>query len=373
MNILDYRPGILPRHFLEEINDNIIFDCSKIDHSAIDLTLGNVCWKMKGSLRLTKDLTFETISTNESYTDKQYDLRKEMILEPRKTYVIQLKEYFRNNHNNDIHGVATGKSSIGRLDVLTRLLVNGHNEYDTVPINYNGPLYLEVTPITFPIKVKTGYSLNQLRLFRGKPELSLITAEELKLYRNLTFLAENQSHLTLNLEPDEGYDTEVIAFKALSPDNEDNFRPIDIGKEKNANPREYWETVKPNAQKDILIEKDKFYIMRSKERFSLPEDVGVYCQAITENLGEIRIHYAGFVHPGFGMHREDEKGTPLIFEIRGHSVSAFLRHGELMAKISFYKTSSPVNFDNNDIDIMKKESYNNQELTLSKFLSAWSN
>ena len=53
-------------------------------------------------------------------------------------------------------------------------------------------------------------------------------------------------------------------------------------------------------------------------------------------MGEIRIHYAGFVHPYFGFFlREWEKGTPLIFEVRGHQVPVSLADKEKMANLIF--------------------------------------
>ncbi len=102
----------------------------------------------------------------------------------------------------------------------------------------------------------------------------------------------------------------------------------------------------------------------------LPRDVGVHCQAITENLGEIRIHYAGFVHPGFGLYRNGV-GTPLIFEVRGHTVDAFLRDGEIMANIDFYRLSEGVEFTEEEERKMAAEVYQNQELQLSQYFGEW--
>jgi dCTP deaminase len=81
--------------------------------------------------------------------------------------------------------------------------------------------------------------------------------------------------------------------------------------------------------------------------------------AVAEALGELRIHYAGFVHPRFGEARDDDKGAPLIFEVRGHNIRAFLQDGEALAKLEYYYMSQ---------DASKYScTYNEQELTLSKF------
>jgi dCTP deaminase len=102
--------------------------------------------------------------------------------------------------------------------------------------------------------------------------------------------------------------------------------------------------------------------LRSKERFNLPSDVAVSCRAISETLGELRIHYAGFVHPFFGSH--EEKGTPIIFEVRGHNVTTFLRDGEVLANINFHRMSKPAE-DPGPGD------YSKQELKLSKYFKDW--
>lgn len=370
MNIHQWRPGILPRQLLQELRESVIFNCSDLDHSSIDLHLSNDAWKMNGSLRLAQDLTFEMINDDDHYVAEKIDLSSPQALHPLSTYVIKLREYFRDNHGHFLTGQATGKSSIGRLDVLTRLLVNNCDEFDTLPKDYNGSLYLEVTPITFPIIVSEGLSLNQLRLFKGQPEVSRIDSRDLPLFGKLTD-SEKPDHLTLSLESTDILSKKVVAFRAKDQNTVNSKPVIDISKPTVYDPQDGWELVTASDRRDVLIQKDRFYILRSKERFQLPDDVGVYAQAITENLGEIRIHYAGFVHPGFGLHRLDKKGTPLIFEVRGHTVDAFLRQGELMAKISYYRTSQPVEFAEKEIEEMQQETYNNQELTLSKYFKPW--
>jgi len=62
--------------------------------------------------------------------------------------------------------------------VLARLIVDGMYNYegfdDTMWEGGNGSMFLEVTPITFHVRVKEGSSLSQLRFFYGKPEQSIV-------------------------------------------------------------------------------------------------------------------------------------------------------------------------------------------------------
>jgi len=142
-------------------------------------------------------------------------------------------------------------------------------------------------------------------------------------------------------------------------------------------PCDYWTFVEPDQARRLKIQANNFYILRSKERISLPEGVAIYCRAIDETIGEMRIHYAGFVHPRFGTTRSDKKeGTPLIFEVRGHQVNVSLADGERMANLIFYRMSK----DSPEEEKKgkgkgkikrRKKSYEDQSLQLSKFFKQW--
>lgn len=77
----------------------------------------------------------------------------------------------------------------------------------------------------------------------------------------------------------------------------------------------------------------------------------------------MRIHYAGFVHPYFGVRDDGENGTPLIFEVRGHQVDVSLRHEERMANLTLYRMSKDADPDNSV--------YGKQTLKLSSFFADW--
>lgn len=121
-----------------------------------------------------------------------------------------------------------------------------------------------------------------------------------------------------------------------------------------------------------MIEKDKFYLLRSKEKISVPPGIAIYCRASDETIGEMRIHYAGFAHPYFGYERNDGvEGTPLIFEVRGHQVNVTLTDGEKMANLTFYRMSKDGEKEESKNGEKKESSYQKQSLQLSKFFAPW--
>jgi deoxycytidine triphosphate deaminase len=99
------------------------------------------------------------------------------------------------------------------------------------------------------------------------------------------------------------------------------------------------------------------------------DGIAVYCRAIDETIGEMRIHYAGFAHPFFGRERADRQtGTPLIFEVRGHDVKVTLTDGEKMARLIFYRMSEDCRLPKQKTR-RQKSGYENQTLKLSEFFS----
>jgi dCTP deaminase len=141
-------------------------------------------------------------------------------------------------------------------------------------------------------------------------------------------------------------------------------------------PWDYWRFRKSDEHLRLRIEEGNFYILRSRERIALPSGVAVYCRASDETIGEMRIHYAGFVHPLFGRRHGADVGTPLIFEVRGHDVNVSLRHGEKMARLIFYRMSQDAVLDEDEeAEVTAAEDeglYEQQNLQLSKFFGQWS-
>jgi len=101
----------------------------------------------------------------ESVVMHQIDLTAGAVLETGCVYLIPLRESLNLPHN--ILGLANPKSSTGRLDVFTRVICDGGEQFDTIPAGYSGPLYMEVAPRTFPILARPGDRLGQIRFRRG--------------------------------------------------------------------------------------------------------------------------------------------------------------------------------------------------------------
>ena len=94
----------------------------------------------------------------------EIDLTHGAVLEAGCVYLVPLIEQL--NLRATIAAFANPKSSIGRIDVFTRLIADRQDSFDAVEEGYSGPLFAEICPRTFSIKVRYGSRLNQIRFLR---------------------------------------------------------------------------------------------------------------------------------------------------------------------------------------------------------------
>jgi deoxycytidine triphosphate deaminase len=384
----DWVPGVLSNRQVRELikESHLLYidpESEDVDLSAINLKLSKQAWQMTRGAVKPFGADYEYFLNRSGYA-KSIGFEGRIELEPRTTYVFRLQLEFDKEFREArrFHGHATGRSSVGRVDVLTRLIVDGMDQYEGFTAEQlasegSGKLFLEVTPITFRVAVRPDTALSQLRLFFGTPESCLIKGSDIV---ESTLRVENRSHadgvLCLSLEPEQH--DKISAFRADVEDKVKTPRPAiplwkNEEKEKPDPAAGYWERVMAeggvkNRDWFLPIEHGRFYILKSHERLRLPGGVAVYCKPSDETIGEMRIHYAGFVHPWFGSNRADNlEGTPLIFEVRGHDLPTVLGHKEKLARLEYYRMSDdPARPENK-----KNDRYENQSLQLSTFFREW--
>jgi dCTP deaminase len=351
-------------------------DDKLIAASAIDLPLGDRYWEMKGSCRTGKEYKVsDLIHKHSSHPSEPKSLAGGPVTLKRRHVYLFEADCELDLTNMRVKGKATGRSSVGRLDVLVRLLVNESERFDFVVGGTKHQLFVEVTPISFDLEVKRGTTLSQLRLYKGEERDISLTKRELYYEEDDTFPVVNESGQPYREPCEDAADDIWFPFRLdLAPDpivkcsafvtkNSDGLSPIDPDKKAHYNPRSYWE---PIESKDdaIALEPDRLYILRSKERLRIPKHLALECKSYTTEMGEWRIEYAGFAHPYFGSLRDDKKGSPIIFEVRGHNVPTILTHEIPLGNVRFLRMSKPASNPG-------ETSYEKQELALSKCFRPW--
>jgi dCTP deaminase len=288
-----------------------------------------------------------------------------VVLERGCTYVMELQEAL--NLPKNISAGANPKSSTGRLDVFTRLISDHGEVFDWVDSNYRGKLYVEISPMTFSIRVRKGSRLNQLRFLRrtssqgryDRPELDDKELEELhnaeRLVSGTDLTIRNGLNVRVDLRgPRAG---SVIGYKARK------FTGI-VDVDEKTHPRdEFWEPIKSNASGLLILDPQQFYILASKEKIQVPPAYAAEMAPIDPMMGEFRAHYAGFFDPGFGHMPNDEHGSKAVLEVRSHDVPFVLEDGQIIARLVYeHLTDRPTRLYGRKL----KSNYQGQGLKLSK-------
>ena len=284
---------------------------NQIQPASLDLTLSNKCYRIKASfipnnLKISKVIKELSLSL--------LDLNKNTLLEKNCIYLCELNEKL--NLPSNIKGKSNPKSTTGRLDIFTRVITENGTEYDFINYNYKGKLYLEIIPQSFSIIIKENISLSQIRLFKG-----LNSENKIKQLNISVSILKNQ----------------ISAYKAKKITSAINIDKINYYKSD-----KFWEKIIPK-ENNFIIEKDEFYILRSKENIVIKNNQAAELEPFKDSFGNFRVHYAGFFDPGFG---NNVKGTPAVLELRAYDTPFIIRNGQLVGQLNYY-----------NIEEVKKENY----------------
>jgi dCTP deaminase len=298
-----------------------------VQPASIDVPIGTKAYLVK-----QKFLPFNnTVSyITERLTIETVNLQHGGLLHKGCTYIIPTELLV--NLPETIEGKLSPKSSIGRIDLLVRTITDNVGLYDTVPAGTEGRLYVEVTP-NFNVVVHAHDTLNQLMFFSGRVDVSLHDEPILfgsegqplkkKYYGDDTLL------LTLDLKK-----SAFVGYKGKKTNN-----VIDIHMRNFYEPKDFFDEVHTQNRDHgkLTLEKDRFYILYTKEFVSIPIDFSSEMIPFSNLIGELRVHYAGFFDSGFGYGKEGEvRGRQGVLEIRPHE-DITVYDGQPICLMEFYK------------------------------------
>ena len=355
MNKVQKSAGILSsQEILDLISKKIINSEQKINNdiiqpASIDLRLGNKAWRVPASFLPGKGN--KVSSRLKDLAMHEFSIIDGAVLECGCVYIVKLLESV--SLTDDLSGIANPKSSTGRLDVFTRLIVDGAQEFEAVPAGYEGSLYLEISPRTFSVLVRTGSRLNQLRLKRGT---SFTSDKEMEILQEHVGLVRNKDSLELPdkikngvpLSVDLTGENGLVGFKARK-----HSMLIDVDKPNFYKRELFWEKIttedlihstnfskKNNGSGALILSPDAFYILASKEYVSVPSNYAAEMRAYDTKVGEFRAHYAGFFDPGFGLSELGASKTRAVLEVRSHDVPFLIEQGQTVCRLVYEPMSS---------------------------------
>lgn len=309
-------------------------DDDQIQPASLDLRLGACAYRVRASFlpgpRHTVDAKLKDLVLH------RIDLAEGAVLETGCVYIVPLQESL--NLPKGVSAAANPKSSTGRLDIFTRVITDQAQEFDKVPDGYEGPLYAEISPRTFPILVRAGSRLSQIR-FRAGATLATDTLIH-ALHKHDPLIASGE----LNIDGGLALTVDLTAMtKANNKDGPKNgpvgFRAkrhsalVDVDKKAALDVLDYWEPIWQKGS--LILDPDQFYILASKEAVRVPPTHAAEMVPFNPLVGEFRVHYAGFFDPGFGHSSGGGEGARAVLEVRSHEVPFILEDGQIIGRLVY--------------------------------------
>jgi dCTP deaminase len=325
----------------------------QIQPSSLDLRLGTKAWRIRASFLPGHKST--VINQLDSLGMQSMDILNGCIFEKNCVYLVLLEEHLK--LPNKLNAISNAKSSIGRLDLLTRLITDFGTEFDRITNGYEGPLYVEINPKSFSVLVRSGMKLNQIRFRNGKVLVDDLQLKRLNEEQKLTSedaVIDDGISFSVDLKGDKN---KIVGYKARA-----NAPLIDLNKINYYEITDFWEPVYTKVE-GLILDPGAFYILVSKETVHIPPNYAAEMSPYLAIVGEFRVHYAGFFDPGFGHAAVGGTGSRGVLEVRCHESPFTLKDGQIVGRLIYeFMSDVPDILYGSDLN----SNYQGQTLKLSK-------
>ena len=341
--------GILPDYMIAALADDgaILRSCDfvpdQIQPASLDLRLGEVAYRVRASFLPGPQTT--VAKRIDELKLHEIALGDGAVLETGCVYIVPLLESLA--LPEVISAAANPKSSTGRLDVFTRVIADETRGFDRIKPGYHGPLYAEISPRTFPVLVREGSRLSQIRFRHGNALLGgealralharerLVDDDNADVSEGIAVgvdLAGNLPLSSAQVRSGAGGASRVVGYRAKR-----HTGLIDVERRAGYDLAEFWEPIAARKDQSLILDPDEFYILASKEAVQVPPDYAAEMVPFDPLVGEFRVHYAGFFDPGFGYAGAGGRGARAVLEVRSREVPFILEHGQIVGRLVYEK------------------------------------
>lgn len=315
--------GILPDTMLREaIGSGWIVgaDPAGVQPSSLDLSLSDEGWEVPASFLPHGAPVADRIA---SFGGRRLDLSRGLVLRPDRIHLVRCREALALPPG--ISAVFNAKSSSGRLDLFVRSVHDGGRRFDEAEDGASGGIWLELVSRSFPVLVREGSRLAQVRLCAGGARRGISDDELGRLLpRHALVSGGLVSHVDL------GADASGVFGWRSTPGG---APPLDVDLPASVDPAGYFEPVELSSGALLLVP-GSFYILRTRETISVPPDCAAEMVALDPTSGEFRAHYAGFFDPGFGW--GEGNASRGVLEVRAHDLPFVLEDGQAIARLIYH-------------------------------------
>ena len=304
----------------------------QIQPASLDLRLGRRAWRMRASFLPGPQRA--VASCIEQLALHEIDLEHEAVLETGCVYLAELIEGLELPPG--VAAAANPKSSTGRIDVFTRVIADRASEFDTIEAGYQGRLYAEISPRTFPIIVRAGSRLSQIRFRVGQARLNDEGHASLHAREPLVDSARPVlvGGVAVSIDLAGFGSSGVIGYRAKR-----HTGLVDVDKVASHDMVDFWEPLNGGSRRDFILDPGEFYILASKESVRVPADHAAEMTPFDPLVGEFRVHYEGFFDPGFGLAEAGGSGARAVLEVRSHDVPFILEDGQIVGRLVYERMS----------------------------------
>ena len=309
------------------------FAADQIQPASLDLRLGAIAYRVRASFLPGPGITVAQRIVELKL--HEFALSGGAVLETNCVYIVPLIESLALPPN--IAAATNPKSSTGRLDVFTRVIADETRGFDRVAGGYHGPLYAEISPKTFPVLVREGSRLSQMRFRRGDAALSANALRALHARERLVDRTEavmgDGIAVSIDLSGSSRRDgASIVGYRAKR-----HTAVIDVERRASYEVGDFWEPIAARTDKSLILDPDEFYILASTEAVQVPPDYAAEMVPFDPLVGEFRVHYAGFFDPGFGYAGSGGLGSRAVLEVRSREVPFILEHGQIVGRLVYEK------------------------------------
>jgi len=309
------------------------FAPDQIQPASLDLRLGAVAYRVRASFLPGPGIA--VASRIVELKLHEFALTEGAVLETSCVYIVPLIESLA--LPPDIAAATNPKSSTGRLDVFTRVIADETRGFDRVEAGYHGPLYAEISPKTFPVLVREGSRLSQIRFRHGDAALDGAALRALHARERLVDRAEAVmgEGIAVSVDLSAGgprSETGIVGYRAKR-----HTGVIDVERRAVYDVADFWEPIAARADRSLILDPDEFYILASTEAVQVPPDYAAEMVPFDPLVGEFRVHYAGFFDPGFGYAGAGGLGARAVLEVRSREVPFILEHAQIVGRLVYEK------------------------------------
>jgi len=303
---------------------------SQIQPSSFDLTVGGRFYCLPCSSLPLKGEKLENYFKKVSSYEFDISDGRSGFLHKGKIYVVKLNEAF--DLPEYIAARANPKSSIGRVDLHVRLIIEGGGSFDDIPSGYTGEVWLELFSRSFDIQIYKGISLTQIRFFDSS--VKSLSAEEISCLNRDCGIVYSLSGDSCGASSEKLMRKESLGMSVSVPESgfvgyiaRDDAPSVDLSK-RDLPASLYFDKVISKGG-SFIVSPESFYILYSNEIINIPVSTCAEMLDIETAVGEFRGHYAGFFDPGFS--------AQAVLELRNYGQPFLLRDGQIVSGLVFFR------------------------------------